>query len=254
MNIKFGMDNFYTKYLKRFLNHELQKSKTILGPFEKEDLEMLIKYLNLPNTKTIFEVYKELNEKFPELKTLFTPTLEDDEIIWNAKNLSVTTAEFLQTNINAISKYCETVGWKIGDVSSWMDSNFDLNGDGIIDDVDKQILNNIVFNNVTYDEEIMKKADINLDGFINYEDIMVFDKYRETTKMYISIISEKRKNIFPNEDMKVFVNQFTGDFLYNYAIRDNGEGYDDVVHPNSSGKYKVGLYQCKPRTKTYNIT
>ena len=196
MNIKFGMDNFYTKYLKRFLNHELQKSKTILGPFEKEDLEMLIKYLNLPNTKTIFEVYKELNEKFPELKTLFTPTLEDDEIIWNAKNLSVTTAEFLQTNINAISKYCETVGWKIGDVSSWMDSNFDLNGDGIIDDVDKQILNNIVFNNVTYDEEIMKKADINLDGFINYEDIMVFDKYRETTKMYISIISEKRKNIF----------------------------------------------------------
>lgn len=254
MNIKFGMDNFYTKYLKRFLNHELQKSKTILGPFEKEDLEMLIKYLNLPNTKTIFEVYKELNEKFPELKTLFTPTLEDDEIIWNAKNLSITTAEFLQTNINAISKYCETVGWKIGDVSSWMDSNFDLNGDGIIDDVDKQILNNIVFNNVTYDEEIMKKADINLDGFINYEDIMVFDKYRETTKMYISIISEKRKNIFPNEDMKVFVNQFTGDFLYNYAIRDNGEGYDDVVHPNSSGKYKVGLYQCKPRTKTYNIT
>ena len=36
--------------------------------------------------------------------------------------------------------------------------------------------------------------------------------------------------------MKVFVNQFTGTFLYGYAIRDN-IGIDDVSHIDSTGLY-----------------
>ena len=60
MNIKFGDDNFYVKYLKRFLNNEMSQTNTILGKFDKNDLELLIKYLNLPNVEDMFSVYKKI--------------------------------------------------------------------------------------------------------------------------------------------------------------------------------------------------
>jgi len=31
-----------------------------------------------------------------------------------------------------------------------------------------------------------------------------------------------------------------------------GNGTDNTVHPVSTGKYKVGLFRCKPRTKINN--
>ena len=48
--------------------------------------------------------------------------------------------------------------------------------------------------------------------------------------------------------MLVFVNQFTGTFLYNYAIR-NGVGVDDQPHEDTSGHYKIALFKCKPGQK-----
>ena len=39
MNIKFGMDNFIVRYLKRFINHELEMPTTLLGGFDKNDLK-----------------------------------------------------------------------------------------------------------------------------------------------------------------------------------------------------------------------
>ena len=72
MNIKFGTDNFYVRYLKRFINHELDMPTALLGKFDKNDLKQLVKYLNLPNVKSMFEVDTEIIEKFPQLSTLFT--------------------------------------------------------------------------------------------------------------------------------------------------------------------------------------
>ena len=63
MNIKFGMDNFYVRYLKRFLNHELDIPTSLLGSFSKNDLQQVIKYLNLPNVKSMFEVQKEIQQQ-----------------------------------------------------------------------------------------------------------------------------------------------------------------------------------------------
>ena len=74
MNIRFGMDNFYTRYLKRFLNYHLTRSKSVLGEFQVEDLKSLIKYLNYPNTETIFEIQKNILNEFPELDKLFVIT------------------------------------------------------------------------------------------------------------------------------------------------------------------------------------
>lgn len=255
MNIKFGMNNFYTRYLKRFLNSEFQKSSTILGNFCVEDLSNLIKYLNLPETKTIFEVQKGITTEFEQLKRLFNVILQDDKIYFLSKNITEETSRFLQDNFEALEDYCYNMGWQIDTVSSWIDSNMDINSDGNVDDTDRAILSDIVNNSAVYSEEILQKADINIDGYINQKDIEALDTYMQNNRLYLVISSMGRENIFPNEDMKVFVNQFTGDFMYNYAIRDaNGSGTDDVVHGETSGKYKVGLYKCKPRSKINYIS
>ena len=88
MNIKFGMDNFYVRYLKRFLNYELDTPTSLLGKFSKNDLKQVIKYLNLPNVKSMFEVQKEIKIKFPELENLFNFKLKDDYIISRKNNNS----------------------------------------------------------------------------------------------------------------------------------------------------------------------
>ena len=64
----------------------------------------------------------------------------------------------------------------------------------------------------------------------------------------LDIKQGSRKNYFPNEDMLVFVNQFDGTFIYNYAIRDE-IGRDDIPHYNTSGLYKIALYKCTPGEK-----
>ena len=79
MNIRYGMDNFYTRYLKRFLHQELkQDSNNILGKFDKDDLHQLVNYLNLPNVKNMFDVQKEIIEEFPILGTRFVAGLKDN--------------------------------------------------------------------------------------------------------------------------------------------------------------------------------
>ena len=100
MNIKFGMDNFYVRYLKRFLNHELDMPTSLLGAFDKNDLQQVIKYLNLPNVKSMFEVQKEIQQKFIELKTLFNMRMKDDYIIYTSKNIDNQSSEFLKQNID----------------------------------------------------------------------------------------------------------------------------------------------------------
>ena len=255
MNIRFGMDNFYTRYLKRFLNHHLTRSTSVLGEFKVDDLRALIKYLNYPNTETIFEMQKNLLNQFPDLSRLFIITLESTEIVLTSKVITEETSIYIQDNIDEIDAYCRSMGWEIGDISNWIDTNYDINSDGKIDETDRYILNDIVNNNAVYPIDIMRKADINLDGFRNQEDLLLLNEYINTHKIYFKIKSEGRENIFPNKDMLVFINQFEGDFLYDYAIRDDN-GYTDIVHPHSPDAetglgMKVGIYKCKPRTENY---
>lgn len=248
MNIKFGMDNFYVKYLKRFLNNELSQTSTVLGKFNKIDQESLIKYLNLPNVKDMFSVQKEIVKLFPDLNTLFTSKLKDNIIEWTSKSISDKESNFIMDNLNALKDYCESVGWQVDNIVEWVDLSKDINGDNKIDDKDREIIYNIVYNNASYSEDIMSKADLNLDGVIDSRDVTLLDNYLIEGKLKITIKQGNRKNYFPNEDMLVFVNQFDGTFIYNYAIRD-GFQTDDVPHYNSSGLYKIALYKCFPGEK-----
>lgn len=250
MNIKFGMDNFYVRYLKRFLNHELSESKTILGKFDKNDLSLLIKYLNLPNVADMFVVHKEIVKQFPELDTLFNIKLKDDVIKWTSRSISTEESEFLINNIDAIKDYCKSVGWELNNVVEWIDLSKDINNDGSIDRQDEQLLYDIIYNNKVYDDNIMRKADLNLDGVIDERDLTVLSKYLIEGKLSLEIKKSSRKNYFPNKDMLVFVNQFDGTFLYNYAIRDeNGIGETDKPHYDTLEKHKIALYKCTPGQK-----
>lgn len=248
MNIKFGDDNFYVKYLKRFLNNEMSQTSTILGKFDKNDLELLIKYLNLPNVEDMFSVYKKIIIEFPELNKFFTYKYKDNMIQWTAKEISSEISKFIIENLDKIKSFCSSIGWEVSNLNEWVDLSKDVNQDGKVDELDRQILNNIVFNQAVYDENIMKRADLNLDGLINELDINELDNYIISNKLYLEIKMSNRKNYFPNKDMLVFINQFTGTFMYNYAIRDS-IGIDDVPHVSNGTNLKIALYQCKPGQK-----
>ena len=83
-------------------------------------------------------------------------------------------------------------------------------------------------------------------------DLLILDNYIQTGQLTLTIKKSNRINYFPNKDMLVFINQFTGMFLYGYTIRDdNGvtDGADDVPHENKSKLYKIALYPCQPGQK-----
>lgn len=249
MNINFGMDNFYVRYLKRFLNHEMMRTSSVLGEFDKNDLELLIKYLNLPNVKTMFEVQKEIIKTFPELNDLFNTQLGDNVILWTSKKIDSQTSTFLRDNSDALKEFCTSVGWEIQDINDWVDMSKDINQDGSIDRYDRNIIYDITHGNTkAYDEATIKRADMDLDGFVTNADMDIFDNYVENSKLSLSIKQSDRTNYFPNKDMLVFINQFVGTFIYGYAIRDNG-GYDDLPHPSATGLHKIATYKCTPGQK-----
>ena len=253
MNIKFGTDNFYVRYLKRFLNHELQRNNSVLGEFDKNDLQLLISYLNLPNVEDMFIVQKQIEEKFPILQNSFNSNLKDDYITWTSKIISNEISTFLIENVTQIKEYCDSVGWELQNIQEWIDVNKDINNDGVIDSKDRQILNDVIYTqNPHYDEVTIKRCDLNLDGTVDENDLLILDNYIQTGQLTLTIKKSNRINYFPNKDMLVFINQFTGMFLYGYTIRDdNGvtDGADDVPHENKSKLYKIALYPCQPGQK-----
>lgn len=417
MNINFGMDNFYVRYLKRFLASEMQQTNSVLGEFDKDDQKLLIQYLNLPNVESMSKVQRELNKRFPQLKSLFITKVQDDYILFKSKDISYTSSQWIMENIDDIKDYCTSVGWELADAHEWIDDRMDVNSDGVVDEKDRTIVHELVYNedkiiekgritgkvaseiptidyskfgakatlynsynqlvgesdieqtnntylfknldqgtykvvlsapgylnsivnnvyvrtgflsevqevtliagdvdgngiisiddyievsshvgdkesdanysiscdlnrdgeigiqdkSVTlsnkgkvtenlywvtnqteikesskYSAEIREKADINLDGYVDEKDIELLENYIATGRPYFSIKSCGRKNVFPNQDMLIFVNQFDGSFLYNYAINDYGAGVDNLPHKNSTGLYKIALYQCKPNQK-----
>lgn len=251
MNIKFGMDNFYVRYLKRYVNHELNIPTSLLGAFNEDDLEQLIKFLNLPNVKTLFEVRKEIIKKFPGLKDLFYIKLLDNAIVWTSKKIDEATSDYLFENQYLIKEYCESVGWELESVYSWIDMSKDINGDKSVDDEDRKILFDVAINHNTsdYPEDQVAKCDINLDGVVDSTDLAIFEAYLNNGKLSIKIRQTQRTNCFPNKDMLIFINQFRGDFMYNYAMRDGGIGTDDQPHPNHDGTHKIAIYKCYPGQK-----
>ena len=254
MNIKFGTDNFYVRYLKRFLNHELNITNTVLGEFDKNDLQTLISYLNLPNVEDMFVVQEQMEQQFSLLQNLFNIQLKDNFIIWTCKTISEEVSQFLIDNMEQFETYCKSVGWELYEVKEWVDLSKDINNDGYIDYKDHQILSNVIYNSDTihYSEDIINKCDLNLDGKVDEQDLVLFDNYIQSGKLSISIQKSNRVNYFPNKDMLVFINQFDGTFLYGYTLRDDPgitDGVDDTVHENKSGLYKIALYKCTPGQK-----
>lgn len=248
MNVNFGDNNFFTRYLKRFLNHEMLQSSTVLGDFDTTDLDMLVQYLNKPNVLTLFELNNQLLKEFPELSQLFNYALKDNYIVFTSKDITQECSQYISNNINNIKSFCENYGWQISNINEWIDISKDINSDGLVNYKDRQILYNIVYNGTSYPEDIMKKADLNLDGVVNSLDINVFDSYIISGKLGFTIYQEGRVNFFPNKDMLVFVNQFKGQFLYGYTIKGGTEG-DNIPSPDPTNSKKIGIFKCTPGEK-----
>ena len=187
MNIKFGTDNFYVRYLKRFLNHELNITNTVLGEFDKNDLQTLISYLNLPNVEDMFVVQEQMEQQFPLLQNLFNIQLKDNFIIWTCKTISEEVSQFLIDNMEQFETYCKSVGWELYEVKEWVDLSKDINNDGYIDYKDRQILSNVIYNpdTIHYSEDIINKCDLNLDGKVDEQDLVLFDNYIQSGKLSI---------------------------------------------------------------------
>lgn len=248
MNIKFGMDNFYTRYLKRFLSKELSFNNNMLGKFNKNDLNMLVQYLRLPNVKTTFEVSKAMKEQFTDLENLFTIHIYDTSISYIGNTLSTEISSYIEDNKDNINNFCESLGWSITGLDEWLDIVKDINQDGIIDNNDVLLVKDMISNPNSYTEDELKRADLNFDGKVTTEDLGILTSYIDTAKLEFTITKAERKNYFPNKDMLVFINQFDGTFLYNYALRGGG-GADDAPHKNLDKNTKLGIYRCKPNQK-----
>lgn len=248
MNIKFGMNNFYVRYLKRFLNNELKKNTNILGKFDKEDLKNLIQYLNLPNVETMFDVRENMAAKFPKLEQYFYVRYGNDVITYTSKQLSQTTSQYIMDKMNDIEEYAKSMGWVLDSTQEWLDTNKDINGDGVVDDVDGNIISSVIRNPDDYSEDIKKKCDINLDGVVTTEDLTMFNDYYMNTRLSIVLAKSNRENYFPNKDMLIFVNQFMGDFIYGYTIKGGG-GFDGTPHKDIYDLHKLAIFECKPGQK-----
>lgn len=250
MNIKFGMDNFYVRYLKRFLNSELQQNNSILGHFTQEDLQALIKYLNMPNVENMFTIEKQIVEKFPLLETHFYMDLKDEEIIWKSKTICKEDSEFLINEYDNIKEYCKSVGWEVMDIYNWLNTNMDINEDGVVDEKDRQLLHDIINGKMELTPQLQTKCDLNLDGVVDEKDLSVLDNYINNGRFSLTIQKSNRNNYFPNKDMLVFVNQFQGTFLYGYSIGNyDGQHRDDTPELDNEGLHKVALYECTPGQK-----
>ena len=187
MNIKFGDDNFYTRYLKRFLSNELSFNNNVLGKFDRNDQKMLIQYLNLPNVKDTFEALNLIKERFTEIDMYFSSKIKDNEIVFVSKILSKDIADFIEEYKIAISNFCESLGWNITDISEWIDLTKDINGDNIIDNNDVLMINDIINNPSSYTQEQIEKADLNYDGVVDELDVDILSKYLTSNKLGFTI-------------------------------------------------------------------
>lgn len=208
MNINFGTENYIVRYLQTFLKDNYSKELVVTGKFNEETQEALVSYLELPNVEQLFDVERELLEKFPDLGRLFSIQENNDEIIFTSKVIDKETSDYIILTIDEIKSYLTSVGWEIDEYTDYVNWNFDINGDNSIDEMDKQLLYNYVHNGGYLNSEQLAKADFNYDGIVDRQDLKLLNDYVIDDKLYIKVKSSGRVNYFPNKDMISMVNLF----------------------------------------------
>ena len=224
MNINFGMDNFYVRYLKRFLASEMPQTNMVLGEFDKDDLELLIQYLNLPNVEPMSRVQRELNSKFPQLKTMFYMTLKDNYIKWTARTISHEASDFIQQHVEEIKDYCETVGWELEDASEWVDDLKDINSDGYVDEEDRRIMHDLVYNNNGYEVPLGR-----ISGKLVCPDIVNWTALEPDVILYNSYGQQIQKSNIEFTNHTYLFRDLENGY---YSIKISAKGYLDITMNN----------------------
>lgn len=248
MNINFGTEGYIIRYLQTFLKDNFSDELLVTGKFDEDTHQALIGYLDLPNVEQLFDVESEILQKFPDLEKLFFISESNDKITFLSKIIDEETANFINLNISEIRSYLESIGWVVESYRDYVDWTYDINEDGSVDEMDKRLLYNYLYNGISLTPEQMKRADINNDGHVNMTDLELMNNYIQNDRLYINIASSGRINYFPNQDMKPMINLFPGTFLYYTAFRSN-YGATDFIHDDPSGEHKVCIIKCKPETQ-----
>lgn len=245
MHLNYGMDNYFVRYLQKFLSQNYSNTIQMTGKFDKQTHMGLINYLNLPNTETQFEVTRIFRETYPELNSLFIPHQMNDEVVFTSKRIDKETQDFLTNNIQNFRDTARSLGWEVEEIQNYIDWFMDINDDGSINDADRAILNNIVYNEAVYDDKTMERADLNRDSIIDKEDLRLLSSYILSGKLSLRLKSSGRKNFFPNQDMKIFINLFDNTWMYDKALRSD-DGTDDLLHDDITKEWKVAVIPVTP--------
>lgn len=110
MHLNYGMDNYFVRYLQKFLSQNYSNTIQMTGKFDKQTHMGLINYLNLPNTETQFEVTRIFRETYPELNSLFIPHQMNDEVVFTSKRIDKETQDFLTNNIQNFRDTARSLG------------------------------------------------------------------------------------------------------------------------------------------------
>lgn len=249
-NILFGDTSYYTSYIQAFLRDNYSMNVLPTNKYDKQTHQALIKYLNQPNVSVMFDVETKLKETYEDLTTKFNLLVQNDELIFVSKVIDTETADFIKDNMESIKELVLSMGWELSYFNDYINYDYDINGDGKVDIVDKTLVQTYITTKRGLTEEQKEKADINFDGIIDSQDLNLLSQYIDRNKLVLRFKAQDRKNYFPNKDMLNFINLFNNDFYFYKAIRD-GKGNDDRVH-DGDGSVKICIVECKPGT-TYTI-
>lgn len=245
MNINFGTNNYIVRYLQTFLKDNYSKELVVTGIFNEDTHNALINYLNLPNVEQMFDVEKDLLDKFPDLNRLFFITRNNDEFLFTSKVIDKETSDYITLMISKIRSFLESVGWIVEEYKENVNWNYDINGDDSVDDMDSRLLYSYIYNGTQLTPEQLEKLDVNNDGIVDKDDLKLLNDYLINDKLFIRIKSSGRENYFPNKDMIPMINLFPGTFLYNKAFR-GGKKTQDFIDDDETKSNKICLIKCDP--------
>lgn len=253
-NIRFNDKSLAVSYIQAFLRENYSTNVLPTNTYDLQTHEALINYLQQPNVEDLSTAEGIFKERYPELTKMFVLNREQDSLIFTSKVINKATSDFISQNIDDIKQLSKSIGWEVESYNDYVNYSLDINGDDSVDNVDRSMLQRYIETRSGLTRKQVQIADFNTDGRVDNEDYAILIDFISNGKLYISFKAQDRENYFPNKDILKFVNLFTNEFYFYKAIRsDDGQGGDDKVHDDLTGKYKICIVKCKPGT-TYTIT
>lgn len=130
MNINYNDSSMIVKYLQEFLYENYSHTVNISGKYDNNTHTSLISYLNLPVVSASSNVYRILQNQFPDLFIHWTISRGVDEFKFNSKpsTINYTSTDFLKylgQIENQFKSIVNSLGWRIEEYPGYDYDNID---------------------------------------------------------------------------------------------------------------------------------